>query len=94
MSFFPIFFKTKKTKKRKRWEKGEKRGLRKGFRSDGIIIILDGNSEHVAHVGKYYFLTRNFRLVIALDLNKCLTNRSSNRDPSIRAQLCLNFHLI
>ena len=53
--------------------------------SDLMLLILDGNSEHFAHV-KIQFVT-------ALDLINDL-NRSNNRDFSLNMHLILGYCLI
>ena len=59
-------------------------------RASSMVLILDGNSEHVSHAWskKSHPIYDYSRYTI-----KC-QNRSNNRDVSLRAHLFLSYHLI
>ena len=63
---------------------------------DTMVIISDGNLEHVARAhmkkNRSFRIKENIKFVTVLNPNTL--NRFSNRDCSLRAHLVLSYHII
>jgi len=64
------------------------------LKSLNMVLMVDGNSEHVAHAWRKIglFEENKNRFVTALDLTNA--SRSNHRDCSLHAHLFLRYHLI